>query len=123
MTANIQFPANVLAPLRDFLLDKKKKLEVRKRELEKEDPFAEMGRIGNNAAIDADAAEQNGHDRVAALKFEVDKALITIRKALTKIKLGNYGLCESCGEMIDTDRLAIDPTAEYCIKCSSKRQK
>lgn len=116
--AVIMFPAKVLKPVTDFLLNKKTKLERRKKELEKEDPFADESRLTNNASIDAEAAEQSGHDRVAALKHEVDKGLINIRKALTKIKLGKYGLCEKCGQMIDTDRLAIDPTAAFCIKCS-----
>ncbi len=118
--AVIMFPAKVLKPVSDFLLNKRNKLEKRKQELEKEDPFADEARLTNNASIDAEAAEQSGHDRVAALKTEVDKGLITIRKTLTKIKLGKYGLCEQCGKMIDTDRLSIDPTVANCIKCSKK---
>lgn len=118
----VSFPAKVLQPLREFLVNKQKKLERRKKELEKEDPFTDTSRLTDNAASDADAAEQSGHDRVAALKLEVDKGLINIRKTLTKIKVGRYGLCENCGEMIHTDRLAIDPTAELCIKCSTKKK-
>lgn len=117
----ISFPANVLKPVQDFLMKKQAKLERRKKDLKKEDPFADRGRLVNKAASDADAVEQSGHDRVAALKLEVDKGLINIRKTLTKIKVGKYGLCESCGKMIDTDRLAIDPTAAYCVTCSKKR--
>ena len=117
----IRFPTKVLQPLRNFLLKKQTKLEQRKKKLAKEDPFSDTGRLTDNAASDADAAEQSGHDRVAALKHEVDKGLINIRKTLTKIKLGKYGLCESCGNMIDTDRLAIDPTADYCMQCSAKK--
>lgn len=118
--AKMSFPANVLEPIKNFLTRKEKQLEERKKELDKEDPFADTDRLNNNAAIDADVMEQTGHDRVAALKLEVDKGLITIRKSLTRIKLGKYGLCESCGKMIDTDRLAIDPTAALCIECSKK---
>ena len=121
MVKKISFPINVLKPVQDFLMKKQAKLERRKKDLKKEDPFADGGRLTNRAASDADAVEQSGHDRVAALKLEVDKGLINIRKALTKIKFGKYGLCESCGKMIDTDRLAIDPTAAYCVQCSKKK--
>jgi len=122
MAKKIKFPANVLGPLRNFLLEKQRKLLRRKNNLSQEDPFADTDRLNDNAASDADAVEQSGHDRVAALKHEVDKGLITVRKTLTKIKVGKYGLCEDCGKMIDTDRLAIDPTVANCMKCSAKKK-
>ncbi len=122
MTQKIGFPLSVLQPLMNFLRKKEQQLEERKKELDKEDPFADTDRLTSNAAIDAEAAEQTGHDRVAALKTEIDKGLINVRKTLTRIKLGKYGLCESCGKMIDTDRLAIDPTVGLCITCSKSQQ-
>lgn len=117
----LSFPINILQPLIGFLRKKERQLEERKKELEKEDPFADSDRLTSNAAIDAEAAEQSGHDRVAALKLEVEKGLINIRKTLTTIRLGKYGLCEACGRMIDTDRLAIDPTVSLCISCSRRK--
>ncbi len=121
MDQKISFPGRVLQPLKDFLVKKEKKLEERKKELDQEDPFTDTERITNNAAVDADAAEQSGHDRISALKFEVDKGLINIRKTLTRIRLGKYGLCESCHKMIDTDRLAVDPTTSFCVSCAAKK--
>lgn len=114
----IKFPLKVLLPVQKYLSDQVKKLEKRKEALELEDPFNDEDRVNDNAAVDTDAAEEFGHDRVAALKTEVDKTLIRIKKSLTKIKLGKYGLCEKCKNMIDTDRLAIDPTVSHCIKCA-----
>jgi len=116
----IKFPLHVLQPIKDYLFQQEKKLKKRKRELQKEDPYQNEDRLLDNAAPDTDAAEESGHERVSALKKEVDKSLIRIRKALTRIKLGNYGLCTKCGKMINTDRLAVDPTAEYCVKCQKK---
>lgn len=118
--SKIKFPLKILLPLKKQLQVEEKKLNDRKKNLEAEDPFNDKDRLTNNAAIDTDAAEETGHDRIAALKLEVEKTLINIRKTLTKIKLGRYGLCEQCGQMIDTDRLAIDPTASLCIKCAAK---
>lgn len=89
----------------------------------KEDPFTDFGRINNNAAVDAEAAEELGHERVSALKLEIDKTLIRIRKALTRIKLGRYGTCVKCKKLIDTDRLAIDPTADHCVECALNSKK
>ncbi len=91
--------------------------------MEKEDPFADSTRLNDNAAIDTEAAEEFGHERVSALKTEIDKALIAVRKTLTRIKIGKYGSCEKCGNVIDTDRLAINPTATLCIECEKKKSK
>ncbi|OGY20327.1 MAG: hypothetical protein A2900_04580 [Candidatus Chisholmbacteria bacterium RIFCSPLOWO2_01_FULL_50_28] len=117
------FPAQVLAPIRQYLLSAKKRLELRRRTIRSEDPFSNPDRVDDNAATDADAAEISGHDRAEALRYEVDRRLITIRKALTKIKIGRYGLCENCGKMIDTDRLAVNPMAELCMDCEKKRKR
>ena len=119
----IKFPFRILKPVADHLKKEQEKLTKRKASLEKEDPFNDVDRVNDNAAVDTDAAEESGHDRVAALKLEVDKALIRIKKTLTKIKIGKFGLCEECGKLIDTDRLAIDPTVGHCIKCANGSKK
>lgn len=119
----IRFPRVVLKPIELFLRKEEKKLKERKKGLAGEDPFKDTNRVNDNAASDAEAAEQVGHERISALKSEIDKGLINIRKTLSKIKIGKYGICEGCGQMIDTDRLAVNPTAELCIKCEKKKKK
>jgi DnaK suppressor protein len=117
------FPSKLLEPIQSFLTREQKKLERRKKDLKEEDPFSSTDRLNDNAAVDADAAEQFGHARSEALRNQIDKRLIQIRKALTRIKLGKYGICESCGQMIDTDRLSINPSATLCVKCERKLEK
>lgn len=121
--AKVSFPKNITEPIRKFLHGEEKKLRERKQNLEKEDPFKDPTRILDNAAIDTDASEQFGHVNAVGLRKEVDRTLIQIRKALTRIKLGKYGTCEVCGEMIDTDRLMIFPAATKCILCEKKEKK
>ena len=119
----IFFPIKILKPLANFLNKEEKRLTLRKKSLEKEDPYNNTDRLMDNAAVDTDAAEEFGHERISALKKEIDKALIRIRKTLTKIKVGKYGTCEDCGQMIDTDRLACYPTATLCINCQKSKDK
>lgn len=121
MNHPIKFPMNLLLPVREYLLKEQQKLLKRKDALRSEDPFEDVGRVDDNADVGNEAREQWGHQRVEALKFEIDKMLITVRKSLTKIKIGKYGLCERCGKMIDTDRLAVNPTADFCIECEKKK--
>ncbi len=113
------FPMNVLKPLMDYLKGEEKRLVKAKSSLVKEDPFKGRKREEDNS-IDADVAEQVDHDRVFASRNELRKSLINIRKTLTRIKIGRYGICEKCTKMIDTDRLAVKPTAEYCFSCEKE---
>ena len=118
-----KFPAGVLAPVSNFLKARLSILEKRRKQLKKEDPFADTSRVDDNAAPDIEADEQFGHARTSAISKEVTKRIIQTRKALTRIKLGKYGICEECGQMIDTDRLVAFPEATLCTKDARKREK
>lgn len=119
----IAFPKEVTAPVDNLLKGRLKDLKKRKSEISSEDPFKDEARITDNAAPDTEADEQFGHARTSALKNALSKRIIQIRKALTMIKLGKYGICEECGKMIDTDRLIIYPEATLCAKDAAKREK
>jgi RNA polymerase-binding transcription factor DksA len=119
----VKFPANLVVPVGKFLQGRLKRLEKRKKVIEKEDPFRNTSRVTDNASPDTDAAEQFGHARVSAIKEQLDKKMIQTKKALTRVKIGKYGICEDCGKMIDTDRLMIYPEATLCVKCETKREK
>lgn len=119
----ISYPKAVLKPVNDYLMGKLFGLEKRRKELTSEDPFSDKSRLLDNAAVDADAAERIGHMQVSAIKQAADKSIIQIRKAMTMIKVGRYGVCEKCGKMIDTDRLMIMPETTLCVDCEKKREK
>ncbi|OGD08196.1 hypothetical protein A2397_05660 [Candidatus Amesbacteria bacterium RIFOXYB1_FULL_44_23] len=117
------YPSEVLKPVREYLSGKLFGLEKRKQELVTEDPYYDKSRLDDNAAIDADAAERVGHMEVSALRRAMDKNIIQVRKALSRIKFGKYGICEKCAKMIDTDRLMVFPETTICITCERKREK
>lgn len=117
------FPASVLKPISDFLSARLHTLEKRKKEISKEDPFKNPARVDDNAAPDIEADEQFGHARTSAIGKEIGKSIIIVRKTLTRIKLGKYGICEECGQMIDTARLSAFPEAILCAKDAAKREK
>lgn len=118
-----KFPASVLMPVANFLTARLKTMEKRKKEISKEDPFKDVSRVTDNAAPDIEADEQFGHARTSAISKELSRGMIQIRKALTRIRIGKYGICEECGQMIDTDRLIAFPEATLCAKDARKREK
>ena len=118
-----RFPASVLSPVANFLSARLNNLKKRKKEISSEDPFKNTERVNDNAAPDIEADEQFGHARTSAISGAIRRQIIQLRKALTRIKIGKYGICEECGQMIDTDRLMIYPEATLCKKDAAKREK
>lgn len=116
------FSSDLTESIRQQLEEEKKNVLERVAALAVQDPFSDPDRINDNAASDKEAAEESNHDRVesqiATLKDQVDD----IDGALVRIGDGTYGFCESCHKMIDTDRLAILPTATLCLSCESKKK-
>ena len=59
--------------------------------------------------IERALAEVGEREHLAALLREVDVAL-------EKISKGSYGMCETCHESIDTERLLADPLCRNCLE-------
>lgn len=117
----LNFPSRLLSPIKLFLEKELVKLKRTKKQLKKEDPFLDENRTTDNS-LEEDVDEQIGHfDNEIKSKF-LSRQIAQFRTALTRIKIGKYGVCEKCGKMIDTDRLAARPEATICIKCSKESE-
>lgn len=49
--------------------------------------------------------------------------IANIDEALRSIDKGAYGVCDTCGELIGKQRLAVLPFAKNCIKCQSEMER
>jgi DnaK suppressor protein len=72
-----------------------------------------------------------GPDRAPDLEsLEVDarvtaserKLTAKIHRALERIDLGTYGLCEACGANIPTARLDAKPSVSLCLGCQAEHE-
>lgn len=43
-----------------------------------------------------------------------------IKKAISRIDKGEYGICEACGETINPERLKVLPFSTLCVKCANQ---
>ncbi len=118
-----KFPSDVLDQVRTALEEEKSKVAVRIAELAAQDPYRDPDRVNDNAASDAEASEESNHDRYAAMVEELKARVYALDEALVRVGSGTYGFCVRCGNMIDTDRLSIVPTATLCLDCERKRKK
>lgn len=117
------FPSDLLGGIREHLEDEKKRVVQRMSELTAQDPFSDPDRLNDNAATDAEASEESSHDRFAAMLETLTAQRNAIDGALMRIGDGTYGFCSVCGDMIDTDRLAVLPTATLCLRHEKEKTK
>ncbi len=118
-----KFPSEVLTEIQQALGEEKKRVAGRIDELRAQDPFSDPGRVNDNAASDTEASEEASHDRFSAIIEELTRQKESIERALLRLADRSYGFCTSCAEMIDTDRLAVVPTATLCLTCEAKKKK
>lgn len=119
---SLNFPERLLRPIKSFLEGELIKLKRQKKNLKEADPFADFSRTGENS-VEEDLDEQLGHfDSEVKVHF-VNRQIIQLRKSLTRMKIGKFGICEKCGKMINTDRLAIRPESTTCVECSRESEK
>jgi RNA polymerase-binding protein DksA len=95
---------------------------------------AEMEREGHEALSEA-SGENNYRDHMAdqgtatferELDMTLDEnlraALDDVRKALERMDVSTYGVCERCGNAIADSRLEAMPTANLCITCKAAEE-
>lgn len=56
----------------------------------------------------------------ARISMRQHKQIKEIEEALERIKHGEYGTCEECGETIPEQRLRLFPAARLCVRCQEE---
>ena len=117
----LTLPRETLIDLETHLQAEKRRISAQIKDLSAQDPFHDTDRLTDNAASDTEASEETNHERYQAMVDELNNKLQEIESAISRIQDGSYGLCLSCHNLIDTDRLAAMPTATLCMDCQKKR--
>ena len=117
----LTLPRETLVDIESHLQAEKQRIGAQIKDLSALDPFRDTERLTDNAASDTEASEETNHERYQAMVDELKSKLMEIESALVRIQKGSYGLCLSCHNLIDTDRLAAMPTATLCMDCQKKR--
>ena len=64
-----------------------------------------------------DAMQQQAMDEATERTRRRD--LLRIERAEARLRDGEYGYCETCGEEIAARRLEVDPMSERCVGCAA----
>lgn len=108
--------------IKAVLLRQQKKVEEDLKAIERADPvlgdsLAESSEPGTDSWL-ADV-----HNQAVAVQHNLQDMLRTIKKSLTNLRVGKYGICEKCGKPIEIARLEAMPTATLCLADSKKTAK
>ena len=68
-----------------------------------------------------EASETLELEKRLALGKSISDTLDKIEHALQKYEAGTYGLCDSCGQKIEQERLKALPQASLCWKCKAHK--
>ena len=66
------------------------------------------------------ATGEISRDLDARISMRQHKQIKEIEEALERIKHGEYGICDECGEPIPEQRLRLFPAAKLCVKCQEE---
>jgi RNA polymerase-binding transcription factor len=68
-----------------------------------------------------DEVQQMGEREIAVRNLDRDSGMLRlIRRALSRIDHGSYGVCLRCEDDIPLKRLAAVPWADFCIQCQQQ---
>lgn len=111
------------AKLTKLLLTEKQRLwaEVRR------DLFEKVGEeLHGQREIPQDAGDQSLIDLLEDTNLAIAdihrQELTRIDETLERLRQGQYGICEDCGETISLERLRVSPYAACCVSCQARRE-
>jgi len=114
---------------KEFIDNQKIKLEKEKQELEellsdfaskegKDDWKTKFPDIAPDERDPEDSADEvEEYTDLLPQEYTLEIKLKNVNEALSKIKEGNYGLCENCKGEISKERLEANPSAKKCLEC------
>jgi len=114
-------PNKFIAPIKVYLEKRLIELKLWQKKIKQSDPFSDESRTRDNS-LEEDLEEQVGHFDSEVKASFVKTQIVEFRKALSRIKIGKYGVCVKCKKSIDTDRLAIKPETVLCMSCEKNEE-
>jgi len=97
----------------------KRRLLVRKMELERQQAAIQRDFAQGRSADFAEQAQERENDEVlSALGAHAAEELAHINRALQRMELGSYDKCSQCGQAIQFARLTAVPFTALCLNCA-----
>jgi DnaK suppressor protein len=100
---------------KDLLIKELRKIGGIKNEKNPDDWEARPSNLDIQQADPNEVADKiESYEGNTAIVSKLEQNLREIDEALVKIEKGTFGICEECGQKIETDRLEAHPSAKTC---------
>ena len=121
------FPSKTLDRLRRLLEEERETYVRQARDLAAEAEALASEREPGDTQFDEESGEGDTlnveRERDLALSASATQAVEEIDRALRRMDVGSYGICERCGKKIAVARLEALPFAALCIECKSREER
>ncbi len=117
------YPREFLQEMKVRLLRYRARIEQQEKQVQSEDVSLEAGEASRSADFEDEATHEIGHAFVQTTVSSLRAMAGQIKRALARMKVGKYGLCERCNSPIDKARLQAFPEATLCLRCEQLREK
>jgi RNA polymerase-binding protein DksA len=121
------FSAKTLEKLRRLLEEERETYVRQARDLAAEAEALATEREPGDTQFDEESGEGDTlnveRERDLALSASATQAVEEIDRALRRMDIGSYGICERCGKKIAVARLEALPFAALCIECKSREER
>ncbi len=114
-TKDLEYFKNILIEKRKEVLTKEGMLELA---VTKQD--TNSGDLRYPTHLADLGSDTMGKELSSFFKSRTGKYLKHLDVALKRIERDSYGLCLSCGEEIQRERLEVVPHTRYCVSCKDK---
>ncbi|MCZ6519573.1 MAG: TraR/DksA C4-type zinc finger protein [Actinobacteria bacterium] len=109
---------------RKRLEEEKTRLEGLVEEYERELEVARLTESSSDRSPDPGNAEASSLKLEYAKELSIEQNTLDLMRkvdhALTRVKTGDYGICENCGAAIPIERLDVLPYSTLCVECAAK---
>jgi len=89
--------------------------------------FEDFPDAGGEDAMRGDEGDLSSRREESERSLSVRRALIEkanqLAEALERVRRGEYGLCQECGEPIASARLRAIPEATACVLCQDRQER
>ena len=121
------FPAKTLDKLRRLLEEERETYVRQAHDLAAEAEALAAEREPGDTQFDEESGEGDTlnveRERDLALSASANQAVEEIDRALRRMDIGTFGICERCGKKIAVARLEALPFAALCIECKSREER
>jgi DnaK suppressor protein len=88
-----------------------------------DDTVSDMTEVKENFPDPTDRATlESDRNFMLRIRDREHKLIKKIKKAIERIENETFGICESCGEEISSQRLKARPVTTQCIDCKTKEE-